>query len=200
MISCNRTAKLVSRCLDNDLDLEKQRSVERHLVSCERCKKIFDRYTALKRVIIESHFIDVPAAQTIGPPAASRTPHIYFPVWNTGFKLAAMLTLFCSLAAAFLIHSSFKHPPLLPVVIGRESGPVMNTPLCALVYYEEIAGKAIHSQYANLWEPSRALYEGTTVDYRTISPYESPLFYADLSAKRRYGSITINRYFKWSPN
>jgi hypothetical protein len=195
MISCNRTAKLVSRYLDNDLDLEKQRSVERHLASCEKCKKIFDSYMSLKRLVIESHVVAVPVAQTIGSPAASRTPHFYFPVWNTGFKLAAMLMLFCSLAVAFLIHSSLKQPALLPVVIGRESGPVMNTPLCALVYYEEIAGKAIHSQYGNLPEPSRALYERTTVDYRTISSYESPLFYDDHSIQRRYGSIIINRVF-----
>jgi hypothetical protein len=195
MTSCNRSAKLISRYIDNDLEPAVHRSVEAHMASCADCKKVFNSYSVLKQLVIESH---TEMVSTIQESALMRAPdkkQLSFPVWNTGFKLAAMLILTCSVAAAFFIHTSSKQTASLPSVIERDGRVVMNTPLGALVYYEEITGQSVQAQFGGIKETSPSLYQESNISWRTISSYESPLFCDNSLVDQKYKSITTMSVF-----
>jgi hypothetical protein len=195
MISCSKSVKLISRYIDNDLEPAAHRSVEAHLASCRDCKKLLNDYAALKHLVVESYTrIDARVQKPAHEYAYDGKP-LRFPVWNSGFKLAAMLTLTCSLAAAFFIHTSSKKALSLPSIIERDSRMVMNTPLGALVYYEEWAGKTVHAQYGGITESSSSLNEETGVCKETITSYKSPLFCDTAFTRQNYRSITSMSVF-----
>lgn len=195
MISCGKSGKLISRYIDNDLEPVMHRSIEAHLASCGACKKLFNDYAALKRLVVESHAGIGSTVQKAIPVGAPVHQLRRFPAWNTGFKLAAMLTLTCSLAAAFFVHTSSKKVLAFPSIIGRESSAVMNTPLGTLVYYEELAGRTVHAQYGSIKDPSSSLYEETGAGRETITGYKSPLFCDTAFTRRNYRSITSMSVF-----
>lgn len=190
MISCGKSGKLISRYIDNDLEPGAHRSVEAHLASCRDCKKLFDDYAALKHLVVKSYAGIGSTIQKVVPECAPVHQLHRFPVWNTGFKLAAMLTLTCSLAAALFIHTSSKKALSLPSIIGRDSRAVMNTPLGTLVYYEELAGRTVHAQYGSIRESYSSLYEETGGGREAIAEYKSPLFCDTVYTRRNYRSIT----------
>lgn len=190
MRSYCKSAKQISRYIDNDLETAAHRSVEAHLASCADCKKVFNSYATLKHLVIESHAEIYSIAQKSSLNRAPNTKQLSFPVWKTCFKLAAMLTLACSLAAVFFIHRPSKQTASRPSVIERDSRVVMNTPLGALVYYEEISGQTVQAQFGGIKETSPSLYEESNINWRTISSYESPLFYDNSRADQKYKSMT----------
>ena len=196
MTSCNRSAKLISRYIDNDLEPGVHRSVEAHMASCADCKKVFNSYSALKRLVIENHAEMVSIVQKSALMRAPDKKQVSFPVWNTGFKLAAMLTLTCSLGAAFFIHtSSSKRTASLPSIIENDGRAVMNTPLGALVYYEEITGQTVQAQFGGIKETLPSLYNESNISLRTISSYESPLFCDNSLVDQKYKAITTMSVF-----
>jgi hypothetical protein len=58
------------------------------------------------------------------------------------------------------------------------------------VYYEEIAGKAIHSQYTSIQGNTVSSYAPSTGDVNNSFHYESPLFYDNSFVKQKYEAIT----------
>ena len=183
---CTHFTKLISRYVDNDLDVSDRHIVETHVASCPKCHKVLDSYMAIKKLVSESYAI-VPEGNRHA--VHDRTAQVlHFPMWNAGMKLAASIILVVSIFAGISFHSFSKRNQSLPLVLERESQSLLNTPLCATVYYEEISGNAIHSQYTSI--------QGNTVSYAPSTGnvnsfyYESPLFYDKSFIKQKYEAIT----------
>jgi hypothetical protein len=145
---------------------------------------------AIKKLVSESYAI-VPEGNRHAAHDRIRTAHVlHFPMWNVGMKLAASIILAVSILAGISFHSFSKRNQSLPLVLERESQSLLNTPLCALVYYEEIAGKAIHSQHTSIQGNTVSSYAPSTGNVNNSFYYESPLFYDKSFIKQKYEAIT----------
>jgi hypothetical protein len=115
---------------------------------------------------------------------------LHFPMWNAGVKLAASIILAITIFAGIIIYSSSRRNQSLPLILGRESQSLLNTPLCATMYYEEIAGNVIHSQYTNIKADTVFSHIHLTDNVNNNFYYESPLFYDKSFIKQKYEEIT----------
>jgi anti-sigma factor RsiW len=173
--------KQISRYIDNDLDDSERRWFEAHMWLCEECTRVYTSYAAMKKLIKNSYIGLVPDAIGVRLEKPLSVKRKSFPSWNSGIRLAAMFVIGISLCAGIIVFSLARRNVAAPMVIGSESGAVMNSPLGALVYYEELAGAAVHTQYLqHVKENAGAPLEDISVATRRISGYKSPLFYDSL--------------------
>jgi hypothetical protein len=177
MSKCRYLKKQISRYIDNDLDDSERRWLESHMALCEECTRVYTGYTAMKNLVRNSyagHIPEMTGSRLAESKAAKRYP---FSVWNEGTRLAAMILLGVSLYMGIFIFLSGKPDVHAPLVIESESCLMMNTPLGALVYYEELAGKTVHTQYLqDIKEYKASSLSETNTDDRRIFGYQSPLF------------------------
>jgi hypothetical protein len=184
MSRCSRLRKQISRYMDNDLAPDARLSLERHLASCDQCARVSESYRALQRLVRKSFaeplkIPEVTGTQRTGP---YDTKRLLFSFRNPAMRLAAMITLCVSLCAGILILSPAGRATNPPLVLEKESSQVMNTPLGALVYYEELAGPTVHAQFLQLsGEIRTSSGTGTNAGIHRISGYKSPLFCDSLS-------------------
>jgi hypothetical protein len=184
MSKCRHLRKHISRYIDNDLDDSRRRWLEKHMASCEECARVYGNYVAIKTIVQKSFASDIPEMAG-SRPAKFRTKAVKllpFSVWNAGTRLAAMVILGVSIYAGILIFSSGKQEVPAPLVIESESSLMMNTPLGALIYYEELSGRTVHAQYLqNIKEIKPTSFDETNPAVQQIIGYKSPLFCDNLS-------------------
>jgi len=196
MTHCGGYEKLISRYIDRDLDATQRRSVEAHLFSCRSCKQTLGEFTALKRLLVEDAAAG--ARETAVVPECAPDETAPWPTgWIVPWRLAAMVAIAFSLLTGLYFHSSMHRALPLPTIIENQSRAVFNTPLGALVYYEELAGTTVHAQYGGIRETAYSLNGESIANGTAVSPsgYESPLFCDTTTVKARYRSITSSPVF-----
>jgi Putative zinc-finger len=180
MSKCRYLKKQISRYIDNDLDDSERRWLESHMALCEECTRVYTGYTAMKNLVRNSyagHIPEMTGNRLAESNAAKPAKQYPFSVWNVGTRLAAMILLGVSLYTGIFIFLPGKPDDHAPLVIESESCPIMNSPLGALVYYEELAGKTVHTQYLqDIKEYKASSLSETSTDDRRIFGYQSPLF------------------------
>jgi hypothetical protein len=189
MNRCAHFKKHISRYIDNDLDESGRKSVENNVASCQRCQEVIDSYVLMKKLISECYAFSRDEAGA----GVQRRIHTgssrYFPVWSLGIRIAAVIVLAVLFFTGFYLYAYSKRNQQMPVVMEGESRSVLNTPLCALVYYEELAGKTIHSQYARIHDNPVSSYDNATSEWISSSCYKSPLFYDNSIVEQKYEAI-----------
>jgi hypothetical protein len=186
MIKCNEYRLLISRYIDGNVNQAERLDAKRHLAYCLDCKLAFDKYVSIKMALQKNYSYQAidPAIKhtwqkkTVKPRAIR---------WK--FKIAAMIALGCALLSAFIIISDLRQKNKIPVVIETESSRILNTPLGSLVYYEEFAGKVVHSQYCKIRTSGYAQLQDSISAKHYNGSYESPLFCDNSFLDSRYEII-----------
>jgi anti-sigma factor RsiW len=177
MSKCTHFLKLISRYIDNDLDPLERHAIACHLAVCPECTQVYVSYAAMKKLVKNSYTGLVPDAIGVRLEKPLSVKRNSFSSWNSGIRLAALFVLGISLCAGIIVFSLARRNVAAPMVIGSESGAVMNSPLGALVYYEELSGTTVHTQYLqHLKENAGTPFGDISVATRRASGYKSPLF------------------------
>jgi Putative zinc-finger len=182
--TCADFKMMISRHMDGDLDASEMRAVDAHVPACERCRATMDAYTSIRELVATTYVVSESGAVT-GDFRVRFDERCS--AGNPGLKLAAMIALCVTLLSiGVFLRTSYRQVRSQPVVLGAESRLVMNTPLCALVYYQELAGKTVYSQYARIRSAPGILYQGSD---SAACCYDSPLFHDNTVVGDRYGSL-----------
>jgi hypothetical protein len=195
MKKCSTNNLLISRYADNDLGPISRRLLEKHLTNCQECTRVFGQYMALKNLINESYSVGIPDVQATVISKTRVDVNTAFSMHAWGLKLAAMMIIAGTLFAGIYLFSSARQKLQMPLVLESESRQVMNTPICALAYYEEFAGITVHAQYTRIKESALSKNDGLRTDWSRISGYKSPLFGDSSVLERRYNAIANKSVF-----
>ena len=181
--------RLISRYMDNDLNESETLTMHNHIAFCSDCRIILDEYSTIRNLVRESCKEPSYCKKTfINKESMHKnfTGLIFPGAW---IKIAAVTVCAVSLFSGFYLQTRTEHTRQLPIVIETESSRLMNTPLCSIVYYEELAGKAVNAQFAQLKKYHDITEEQTISSSKNISGYESPLFHDNDILKQRYKTI-----------
>jgi hypothetical protein len=188
MKNCKHFRKLISRYIDDDvIDAEKQPLID-HFSSCLDCMEVLNAYSMMRQDIREScaaplHEKNIPAFSRSSR-RLSRFPLFSHP----GIRLAAICAAFAFFAGGVLLMRNGPASPA-PLVLERESSGMMNTPLCAMVYYQEFAGKTVSMQFSRGRSGKSDQEEQTASEAATSGiGYESPLFHDNSLFQERYAA------------
>ena len=184
---CRVKPVVISRLVDGDLAAAKARIVRAHLSVCGRCSRLHEQYVN-QRVLLDACFSGRPISAAI----MARIDSGWFkrlwllPVFRYGF--AGSLAAVCMTVALLLYHGgpgTRMRPAALPDMVLESVAPAtMLHPLSALVYYEEMAGSAVHSQFVRL-TPQVAVDKAVTdAQYLQAAYHESQLFYDNVAGAR----------------
>jgi hypothetical protein len=187
MKNCKSFRKLISRYIDNDLIDEEKQFLIGHLSSCLECMDVLNNYSMMRNDIRESCALPVREKVMISLKHAERRRSFFLPLlFNPGIRFAvagiAVAVLFGGL---FFLHTGPTSPA--PIVMGNESAGLMNTPLGAMVYYEEFAGTMVSGQFTRLQAGDDGREKGSeSVVLTNAIGYESPLFHDNSLVRQRY--------------
>ena len=195
MKNCKYFRKLISRSIDDDLIDAEKRLLIGHLSSCGECMEVLDAYSTLRQDIRDSCAISIHEKAAISSDrSVRRLSRLTFMV-HPGIRLAAICIAFVLFIGGGLL---FRTGPLgqPPIVLGHESSGVMNTPLGAMVYYEEFAGKTVSGQFTPLhYVRNDAGAQNASDALTNAIGYESPLFHDNSLMKQRYYKLNgINAF------
>jgi hypothetical protein len=186
MKQCTFPTILLSRYVDHDLAGTELKAVDDHVASCRECHSILESYAAIKDLVCDSFSEAVAEREN---PAACKAPEkniVRFPGISRGLRIAAVLVITVAGAGVYSV-MRIKHP--IPAIIETESASMMNTPLGSLVYYEELSGKAVHSQFRKIAATTYESFQETATDLNRISQYKSPLFQDGSVLDKQYSAI-----------
>ncbi len=195
MSECAQFKRRISRYIDNDLNELDKRGIELHCASCPACGELLASYRRLKHHIrngfgpagyADAESDPVSRAKVKVDPFTSRTVRL---------QLAALLALTAILLSGIILKVAHRAVRPFPVIIERESCRIMNSPLGTLVYYQELAGAAVHLQYGTIEGISGAAYGDTGSDGSSRFIYESPLFADNAYVGNHYASIQNSSFF-----
>ena len=189
MNHCKGYRKLVSRYVDNDLTDEEKQLLKGHLSSCMECMDVLNGYSVLRNYIRESCVIPVLEKAPILPKQSDRPWTRFLVLFNPGIRFAVIgVATVLFLGGGILLRTERNGQS--PIVIGNESAGMMNTPLGAMVYYEEFAGKTVSVQFAKL-QTIRNDPDGQNgfTSFTNAVGYESPLFHDNSLMKQRYDKL-----------
>ncbi|MBN1757509.1 MAG: zf-HC2 domain-containing protein [Chitinispirillaceae bacterium] len=175
MKRCRKWPFIISRFVDGDLTADEAREAAAHIEVCRECSRIRNGYLQQKELVAMS-FSDRPLPASLLPVRiVSGAPKNSIRVVRFGF--ACVFVLLCAIGIRIFYHNS-RSDLTLPTVILESSFPsTMSSPLSALVYYEEIAGTTVHSQFVKLTSRRETSQMVTDREYIVASYYESPLFH-----------------------
>jgi hypothetical protein len=190
MNKCTFDKMLISRFLDGDLSETECVQVEAHCASCDQCRRVRGGYRAIGEAL-RAGGIEMGACVQGSSP---QRRIVRVPLWSTGAKWAA---LFAATVALFTVIylSATSSQQGTPIVIETESARIMNSPLGTLVYYEELAGKTVHSQFTRIATAEGSGYDESNTALKRISGYNSPLFRDSSVLERRYRAIGNGLYY-----
>jgi hypothetical protein len=195
MNNCKHYRKLISRYIDNDLIDEEKQLLTGHFSSCMECMNVLNGYSIMRTYIREGNTIPL-QEKTEFPKKRSIHPWShFFPVFNSGIRLAAISIVIVFLLGGWLLLRVERNDQA-PLVVGNESAGMMNTPLGAMVYYEEFAGKTVSEQFTRL-QNVRIDPDGRNGSsaFKNIVGYESPLFHDNSLLQQRYNILNSNDAF-----
>lgn len=190
MKNCRKMSAMISRFVDRDLTVDEARDVSSHIDSCKKCSRIHESYL-LQKDLIAASFSNRPLPVSILSilPVANKHHRNVRLTRFIQFGFAGSFVVLC-IVVLVLFHPAY-HPSrtaLAPPVVILESivPSTMSSPLSALVYYEELAGKTIHSQFVKITSRQRTSQTTTNRQYLYASYYESPLFHDNMSTIQQY--------------
>lgn len=178
MSKCKEFRFLASRYTDYDLNEDEITKLKNHILFCDECRRVLSTYEKISGLIREC---DIYARETVyrpekDPPKA-RNKYTYPIKWSIGF--AAICALLMTVTDTFFSFNTHAQRAAPVVISCNESRPIMNTPLGAMIYYEKLAGKTVHTQFVNIDSESKDIYTSTapgSSDLQYDLSYESPLF------------------------
>lgn len=175
MKKCGMNREIISRFIDDDLDESQAALVKTHLESCPLCKSTEEKYRTIKD-LLDSSFSEKPLPLSViektveinrRSPVRSRRF-----LMSTGFIRAAGVSVVLCIALALTV--PFHKSNSRSSVVFLENGNLENVcaPLSSIVYYEELSGIVVQSQFVKL-------SQSTVSDKKLVSEgvsYKSPLF------------------------
>jgi hypothetical protein len=179
MKTCRGKGMMISRLLDGDLSHDEAAQITAHLGVCTLCKKLLDAYK-MQKELVGASFSDKPLPLEIVASLFSgdrRSNWLRMPYFSRFISAAAIVVL-CAVASGIYLMKNVRASPAAPLAVILESThpATMCVPFSSLIYYEEYAGAAVHSQFVKM-SPQRALYSSTEAQQlAAASYYESPLF------------------------
>ncbi len=192
---CGRFKRQISRYIDNDLDDLEKRGVELHCASCHACSEVLASYRRLKYHVRTGFGAVVYADAESDPSRSTEVKMVPFRRRTVRLQLAAVLALTALLFSGIMLRVAHQAVRPFPVIIEGESCRIMNSPLGTLVYYQELAGAAVHLQYGTIKGIFGAAYGDTSSDGSSRLIYESPLFADNAYVGNQYASIQNSSAF-----
>ena len=187
MNKCRADKKLISRYIDGDLEPARQFMLNRHLITCAECRGIADGYSRVRSLLREHYAETVHKGQAQNFSADAQGENLKRVFFPSVYSLAATLIIAVCIVTFFFMRPHRTHSDLLPVVIGTESTPLMNSPLGSIMYYEELSGKTVNAQFHCLNDTNR-ISAISTGSYALMT-YESPLFHDNSLLQQQYASV-----------
>jgi hypothetical protein len=187
MKKCKSFRKLISRYIDNDLIDDEKQFLIGHLASCLECMDVLNDYSMMRNDIRESCALPVREKVMISLKHPDRRRSFFPPpLFNPGVRFAVVsIAVAVLLGGLFFLHTGPNSPA--PIVMGNESAGMMNTPLGAIVYYEEFAGTMVNGQFTRLQAGrSGQIERSESVVLTNAIGYESPLFHDNSLVRQRY--------------
>ena len=179
MKTCEHFGLMISRYIDNDLDHDESCLLQRHLSACGACGTTLDNFVKMKKLVCTgfSPAEDFAVFDRAGKPSAAPVQRLRW-----GLRLAALLALAAAIITGFSAHV-LKAPEIQArAMVTSDSSSVMNAPLGSLVYYQEFAGDAVHSQFVNISSSPVTETDQESESWTRDASYESPLFRDDMTS------------------
>lgn len=177
MLKCRTVPLLISRLLDGDLSVDTAAELASHLAVCKKCRRVENSYSAHRKLVAASFSdrplpVDAMTALIARNRRKNTVPRFFacrFGLAGTGF------TLMAAAAAVFFLSPPQRTAAVPPSFLLESFHPsTMCIPLSSLIYYEEFAGRAVHSQFVRV-APRRANFGTSALRQTVASYYESPL-------------------------
>jgi|GEM_PF-2191228 len=177
---CRDVPLLISRWIDHDLGADETVELASHLSGCEKCLRVWKGYTAQKE-IIDASFSEKPLPiEGFAMITQARKKRIslarsfsrYGFAGISGVVLGALVV-----AVGILFPQQHLQSVARPgVLLECTNSAAMCLPFSSIVYYEDFAGSAVHSQFVRV-APQRTVESEATIASRISSAarYESPL-------------------------
>ncbi len=177
MKQCRKMPLLISRLLDGDLKSDEAAAVTSHLAVCEKCRCVMKSYSMQKELIAASFSeMPLPVEAVTSMIARNRrktsvTSLLFHPYGLVGTGVS----LLAAIAVVFFQLYPQQSVAVPPSVLLESTDPsTMCIPFSSIVYYEEYAGNAVHSQFVKV-APQRSHFAAATAQQVVTSYYESPL-------------------------
>jgi hypothetical protein len=176
MIGCLKKRLSISRLIDNDLSHDESEQLKEHIFVCKRCNAIYKEYLTDRNVVNDVFDSEsapfIPVKKVIVQKRFQLSDVISRPLFSAvGFTLLVLIA-----ARVTIIEKPFSSAFSKPVLI-QSSASIMNTPLGSLAYYEDFAGKTVHSQFITLSDKPAQVIDKNTYNQLRYITYTSPLFY-----------------------
>jgi len=167
---CRDVPLLISRWIDHDLGADETVELASHLSGCEKCLRVWKGYTAQKEIIEASFSMITQARKKLISLARSFSRYGFAGI--SGVVLGALVV-----AVGILFPQQHLQSVARPgVLLECTNSAAMCLPFSSIVYYEDFAGSAVHSQFVRV-APQRTVESEATIASRISSAarYESPL-------------------------
>jgi hypothetical protein len=168
---------LISRSLDGDLGIDESTGMMSHLAVCEKCRRFMKSYSMQKELVAASFSeMPLPVEAVTSMIARNRRKTSLTSLLFHPYGLAGTGVSFLAAIAVVFFQLQPQRPVAMPPSILLESTDpsTMCIPFSSIVYYEEYAGNAVHSQFVKV-APQRSHFAAATAQQVAASYYESPL-------------------------
>ncbi|HEX3019804.1 MAG TPA: zf-HC2 domain-containing protein [Chitinispirillaceae bacterium] len=180
MKNCRIIRLLISRSLDGDLSAEETAEMTIHTLNCSRCNNLLKNYSTLKKLVASSFSEQPLPADIASSIIATSEKRKKQKAWSLAWLISSAALISICLFGLKMIQSFKKNSNSITVVWESRYPTSMSMPLSSLIYYEQFASEAIHSQFVSISPQYQS--SGTLTDQQTISTYyNSPLFADGLS-------------------
>jgi hypothetical protein len=178
MKHCAATRLLFSRYLDNDLPESNLPDLKTHLEHCTGCRAAFESYASMKELLSASYSEKslpptIARSLLIGTAAVGGTAR-----FSGTWRLAAPAAIVALVVLSMLLLPQFRQPASTrpSYVLESDGQSIMDLPLGSFVYYENLAGSCVHSQFVRFSSPAEEERNSKIALLTAISSYESPFF------------------------
>jgi hypothetical protein len=178
MKHCAAARLLVSRYLDSDLPESDLPELKTHLEHCAKCRATLENYASIKELLSAS-YSEKSLPPTIVRSLLGSTAAIggtaRFPVT---WRLAAPAAIVALVVLSMVLLPQFRQPASTrPSYVLESNGQsIMDLPLGSFVYYENLTGSCVHSQFVRFSSPAEEEQNSKIALLAAIPSYESPFF------------------------
>ena len=181
MNKCRSIPLMISRYIDGDLTTAETEMVTSHFSECTKCHRLYESYLLQKNLVNASFSerpLPVAVLSMLSPKKETSLFSRFTPTLRYGIALFLLLIVSGTFTVHLLRNVSPKEISMQPQIILESTTPSsMTTPLSSLVYYEEMAGNAVHSQFIRFSPRQHSSVSVSNCERILNSGYESPLFY-----------------------
>jgi hypothetical protein len=172
------TRLLVSRYLDNDLPESDLLELKTHLEHCAGCRATLENYASMKELLSASYseksLPKAIARSLLDSTAAIGGTAPFSGTWRLAAPAAIVALAVLSMVLLPQFRQSASTRP--SYVLESDGQSIMDLPLGSFVYYENLAGSCVHSQFVRFSSPAEEERNSKIALLTAISSYESPFF------------------------